>query len=93
MIDCEGVEVSAFTNWYETDRKYNDSINLSKIHHEDDVELVLRKVIDELADRAVVEVSWLEDDNKILTLIGDVSPSWNLQANPVLSEMLNFTLE
>ncbi len=93
-IECvEGIEVSAFANWYDTERKFNDSINLNCVHREEDVELVLREVIDVIGDNEIISVSWMDDDKEILILEGTIRPSWNLQANPVLSEMLNFTME
>lgn len=93
-IECiEDIEVSAFANWYDTERKFNDSINLNCVHHEEDVKLVLREVIDVIADNEIVSVSWLDDAKEILVLDGAIRPSWNLQANPTLSEMLNFTME
>lgn len=92
-INCENIEVSAFASWYDTGRKYNDSINLNKVHHEEDVELILRQVIDALGDKVVTEASWYENDKEILSLSGNISSSWSLQANPTLTETINFMME
>lgn len=91
-IDCSGVAVSAYTNWYGSERRTDDSINLSIAHKEDDVVLKLRQVIDAINNRAIAEVSWMRDDKEVMALSGEINPSWSLNSLDDLTEMLNFTL-
>lgn len=93
-IDCTGkdIEVSAFTDWYDTERLYNDSINLTKIHREEDIELSLRSILDILGEQKIIEIVWMQNDKELLKFTGDIIPRWNLQANPTLNEILNFTV-
>lgn len=93
-IDCENVEVSAFRNWYSNDeRKLNDSINLNQIHKEDDIILNLRQIAEDIGDNIITKVVWQENEQDVLCLDGNIEYSWNLNANPNLVEVLNFTVE
>lgn len=92
-IDCNNIEVSAFRNWYNNDeRKLNDSINLNQFHREDDIILNLRQITEDIGDKVITKVAWQEDNKDVLTLIGDIEVSWTLNANSVLTEILNFSL-
>lgn len=91
-IDCTEIEVSAFTNWYDADRSYNDSINLTKVHREADVELTLRATLEQLNNQKITKVTWMWNDTELMSLTGNVIPHWSLQANPTLNETLNFMM-
>lgn len=92
-IDCSGVDVSAFTNWYGSEKKTDSSINLSLIHKEDDIVLELREIIDIINDRAITKVTWARGEKEILSLVGTIFPSWSLTSIGDLSETINFVKE
>lgn len=92
-IDCSKVDVSAFTNWYGSEKRTNSSINLSLTHKEDDIILRLREIIDIINDRAITKVAWTRGEKEILSLTGTISPSWSLISNGNLTETINFTKE
>lgn len=92
-IDCSGVDVSAFTNWYGSEKKTDSSINLSLTHKEDDIILKLREIIDIINDRVIIKVTWVRGEKDILSLTGTISPSWSLTSMGDLSETINFTKE
>lgn len=92
-IENNKVDISAFSNWYDTSRKFNDSINLSRIYADnDDFSLELRTILDIINEREIISVKWINNEKDILTLTGNIIPSWSLTATPVLNEIINFTI-
>lgn len=92
-IENNKIDISAFSNWYDTSRKFNDSINLSRIYADnDDFSLELRTILDIINEREITSVEWTKDSRNILTLTGSISPSWSLTATPTLNEIINFTI-